>query len=118
MHYWRVTIHSMQCTTVWVGNTVDIRWVVGNPGNLPLDQVIFYEKINNLVSGKPSNCGSLWAMTNKPASGIGHTLSASACFRTQAHQNMQSLLGFASKINQHPGCTPQVQTPVSTVQVY
>jgi hypothetical protein len=53
-------------------------------------------KINDLVSGKPSNRAGLWAMTNKQASGIGHTLSASACFRIQAHQNIQSLLGFDS----------------------
>jgi hypothetical protein len=38
-------------------------------------------------------------MTNKQASGIGHTLSASACFRIQTHQNMQSLLGFDFVIN-------------------
>jgi hypothetical protein len=61
-------------------------------------------KINDLVSGKPSNREGLWAMTNKQASGIGHTLiSASACFRIQAHQNMQRLLGFDSRINKHPG---------------
>jgi hypothetical protein len=60
--------------------------------------------INDLVSGEPSNREGLWAMTNKQASGIGHTLSASACFRIQAHQNMQqSLLGFDSRINKHPG---------------
>jgi hypothetical protein len=59
--------------------------------------------MNHLVSGKPSNRADLWAMTNKQASGIGHTLSASACFRIQAHQNMQSLLGFDSRINKHPG---------------
>jgi hypothetical protein len=63
-------------------------------------------KINDLVSGKPSNWEGLWAMTNKQASGIGHTLSASACFRILAHQNMQSLLGFDFIINKHPGCTP------------
>jgi hypothetical protein len=40
-------------------------------------------------------------MINKQSSGIGHTLSASACFRIQAHQNMQSLLGFDSRINKH-----------------
>jgi hypothetical protein len=56
-------------------------------------------KINDLVSGEPSNRKGLWAMTNKQASGIGHTVSASACFRIQAHQNMQSLLGFDSRIN-------------------
>jgi hypothetical protein len=50
-------------------------------------------KINDLVSGKPSNQEGFWAMTNK----IGHTLNASACFRFQAHQNMQSLLGFDSE---------------------
>jgi hypothetical protein len=54
-------------------------------------------KINDLVSGEPSNREGLWAMTNKQASGIGHTLSASACFRIQDHQNMQSLLGFDSE---------------------
>jgi hypothetical protein len=60
-------------------------------------------KINDLFSGKPSNREGLWAMTNKQASGIGRTLSASACFRIQSHQNMQSLLGFDSRINKHPG---------------
>jgi hypothetical protein len=61
-------------------------------------------KINDLVSCKPTrNREGLWAMTNKQASGIGHTLSASACFRIQAHQNMQSLLGFDSWMNKHPG---------------
>jgi hypothetical protein len=59
-------------------------------------------KINDLVSGKPSNREGLWAMTNKQASEI-HTLSASACFRIQAHQNMQSLLVFDFIINKHPG---------------
>jgi hypothetical protein len=34
---------------------------------------------------------------------FGHTLSVSACFRIQAYQNMQSLLGFDSRINKHPG---------------
>jgi hypothetical protein len=48
-------------------------------------------------------------MTNKQASGIGHTLSASACFRIQAHQNMQSLLGFDFIINKHLACTPLVK---------
>jgi hypothetical protein len=57
--------------------------VVGNPGKLPRE--------------------GLWAMTNKQASGIGHTLSASACFRIQAHRHMQSLLDFDSRINKHPG---------------
>jgi hypothetical protein len=57
-------------------------------------------KINDLVSGKPSNREGLWAMTNNQASEIGHTLS---CFRIQAHQNMQSLLGFDSRTNKHPG---------------
>jgi hypothetical protein len=58
-------------------------------------------------------------MTNKQASGIGHTLSASACFRIQAHQNMQSLLGFDSRINKHPRLgTPQVHPPVSPLQVH
>jgi hypothetical protein len=60
-------------------------------------------KINDLVSGKPSNREGLWAMTNKQASGIGHTLSASAYFRIQAHRNMQSLLGFDILINKHLG---------------
>jgi hypothetical protein len=60
-------------------------------------------KIKDLVSGKPSNREGLWVMTNKQASGIGHTLSASACFRIQTHQNMQSLLGFDSRKNKHPG---------------
>ena len=47
--------------------------VVGNPGNLPRDQVTFrMRNINDLVSGKPSNREGLWAMTNKQASGIGH----------------------------------------------
>jgi hypothetical protein len=54
-------------------------------------------------------------MTNKQASGIGHTLSVSACFRIQAHQNMQSLLGFDSRINKHPGL---VHPPVSPLQVH
>jgi hypothetical protein len=61
------------------------------------------KQINDLVSGKLSNGAGLWAMTNKQASGSGHTLSASACFRIQAHQNMQSLLGFDFIINKHPG---------------
>jgi hypothetical protein len=74
-------------------------------------------KINDLVSGKPSNREGLWAMTNKQASGIGHTLSASACFRIQAHQNMQSLLGFDSIINKHPGLHTISAKPVSTLQV-
>jgi hypothetical protein len=56
-------------------------------------------KINDL----PSNREGLWAMTNTQASGIGHNSSASAFFRIQAHQNMQSLLGFDSRINKHPG---------------
>jgi hypothetical protein len=60
-------------------------------------------KINDLVSGKPSNRAGLWAMPNKQTSGIGLTLSASVCFRIQAHQNMQSLLGFDSRTNKHPG---------------
>jgi hypothetical protein len=70
-------------------------------------------KINDLVSGKPSNREGLWAMTNKQASGIEHTLSASACFRIPGfdfiinrRMHMQSLLGFDFIINKHPGCTP------------
>ena len=43
-------------------------------------------KVNDLISGKPSNRAGFWAMTNKQASGIGHTSSASACFSIQAHQ--------------------------------
>ena len=61
-------------------------------------------KINDLVSGKPSNREGLWAMTNKQASGIGHTLSASACFSIfRLTKIMQSLLGFDFLINKHPG---------------
>jgi hypothetical protein len=60
-------------------------------------------KNNDLVSGKPSNREGLWAMTNTQVSGIGHTLSASACFSINAHQNMQSVLRFDSRINKHPG---------------
>jgi hypothetical protein len=53
------------------------------------------KKNNDLISSQPSNCGSLWAMTNKPASGIGHILSASACFGIfRLTKIMQSLLGF------------------------
>jgi hypothetical protein len=37
---------------------------------------------------KTSNRAGLLAMTNKPATGIGHTLSASACCRIQAHQKL------------------------------
>jgi hypothetical protein len=58
-------------------------------------------------------------MTNKQATGIGHTLSASAYFRIQAHRNMQSLLGFDISINKHPGLgTPEVHPPVSPLQVH
>jgi hypothetical protein len=60
-------------------------------------------KINDLVSGKPSNRAGLWAMTNKQASRIGHILSASACFSIQAQQKLQSLLGFDFLLNKHPG---------------
>jgi hypothetical protein len=59
-------------------------------------------KINDLVLGKPSNRAGLWAMTNKQASGSGHTLSAFACFN-KAHQKLQCLLGYDFLINKHPG---------------
>jgi hypothetical protein len=45
-------------------------------------------KINDLVSGKPSNRAGLWVMTSKQASGIGHNFSASARFSIQAHQKL------------------------------
>jgi hypothetical protein len=53
--------------------------------------------INDLVSGKPSNREGLWAMTNKQASVVGHSLSASAC---------QPITGSNSSVHRSTGVTP------------